>query len=142
MKEKLNTLILMFTRFATAIFLVDSIVLLAFKGKEARLLAIDVLVILALAFACSVLFVLFLDDKEFSKKKMILMLLAYFAVVDVLVLAAGQLLNWISFCHIKTVFALETVVVIAFFGTVIYSYKIDANTAKKMNEKLKDLETD
>ena len=64
MKEKLNTIILIFTRFATAIFLIDSIALLSFKGKEAKLYALDVLIILGIAFICALLYVLLLSDRN------------------------------------------------------------------------------
>ena len=69
MKEKLNTLITVFTRFSTVIFLLDSIALLAFKGKDASLSALDVLVILGIALICGILYVLILSDKNVSKKK-------------------------------------------------------------------------
>ena len=140
MREKFNTMIVMFTRFSTAIFLIDSLVLLAFKGKEAKLFATDILVILALALACAVIYTLLLSDKDFSKKKMFLMQFLCFVIIDVLVLTTGFFLNWYSFCYIGSFFAFESVIIVVCFVTIAYSYKIDSSTAKKMNEKLKSLE--
>ncbi|MBR6295175.1 MAG: DUF3021 family protein [Treponema sp.] len=140
MKEKINTVILLFTRWATAIFLVDSIALIAFRGKEARLYAADVLVILALV--CAILYVLLLSDRFFSKKKMLLMQFVYFIIIDALVLTTGQLLNWFSFRHLKTFLVFESVIIGAYLVTVIYSYKTDSSTARKMNEKLRHMKSE
>lgn len=142
MKEKINTVILLFTRWATAIFLVDSIALIAFRGKEARLYAADVLVILALALVCAILYVLLLSDSFFSKKKMLLMQFVYFIIIDALVLTTGQLLNWFSFRHLNTFLVFESVIIGAYLVTVIYSYKTDSSTARKMNEKLRHMKSE
>ena len=142
MREKLNTVILIFTRFSTAIFLVDSIALLAFKGKDAKLYATDILFILGLALACAILYVLFLSDRNISKKKMFLMQLLCFALINTLVLTTGYFLHWFSFRHIKTFFAFESVIIGVCFITIFYSYKSDSITAKRMTEKLKNLESE
>ena len=140
MREKLNTLILLFTRFATSIFLIDSIVLLAVKGREAKLLATDVLVILALALVCAILYILLLSDRNVSKTKMLLLQLLYFIIIDVLVLFTGNLLCWFSFKHIPSFLAFEGVIIGAIAVTIFYSYRADSITAKKMNKKLQSLE--
>lgn len=142
MREKLNTLILLFTRFATSIFLIDSIVLLVVKGREAKLLATDVLVILALALVCALLYILLLSDRYLSKKKMFLLQLLYFIIIDALVLFTGNLLCWFSFKHIPSFLAFEGVIIGAIAVTIVYSYRADSITAKKMNEKLQSLEAE
>lgn len=142
MKEKLNTLILLFTRFATSIFLIDSIVLLAVKGREAKLLATDVLVILALALVCAILYILLLSDRNVSKTKMLLLQLLYFIIIDGLVLFVGNFLCWFSFKHIPSFLAFESVIIGAIAVTIVYSYRADSITAKKMNEKLQSLEAE
>ena len=140
MKEKLNTVILIFTRFATVIFLLDSIALLLFKGKEAKLFATDILVILGIALLCGILYVLFLDDRNVSKRKMFTMQLLYFLIVDAIVLVTGYFFKWYSFCHISTFIIFESVIIAVCFVTILYSYKSDSITAKKITEKLKNLE--
>ena len=140
MREKLNTLILIFTRFATSIFLIDSIVLLAVKGREAKLLATDILVILALALVCALLYLILLNDKNVSKTKMFLLQLLYFIIIDGLVLLVGNFLCWFSFHYIKSFFAFEGVIILVIFITVFYSYRCDSITAKKMNKKLQKLD--
>ena len=142
MKEKLNTIILIFTRFATAIFLIDSIALIAFKGKEAKLFATDILAILGIALLCAVFYILLLSDRNISKKKMLIMQLAYFAIINTIVLIAGLLLKWFSFCKLSTFFIFESVIIGVISITVLYSYKSDSATAKKMTEKLKKLESE
>ncbi len=140
MKEKLNTVILIFTRFSTAIFLIDSIALFLFKGKEAKLFVTDILVILGIALLCGILYVLLLDDRNLSKKKMFAMQLIYFACVDIIVLVTGYFLKWYSFCYMPSFYAFESVIISVCFVTILYSYKGDSITAKKMTEKLKSLE--
>ena len=125
MKEKLNTIILIFTRFATAIFLIDSIALLSFKGKEAKLYALDVLILLS--------------DRNFSKKKMLAMQIIYTLIINAIVLVIGHYLKWFSFCNISTFFIFESVIIGVITITILYSYKSDSATAKKMTEKLKNL---
>ena len=142
MKEKLNTLILLFTRFATSIFLIDSIVLLAVKGREAKLLATDVLVMLALSLVCALLYIVLLNDRYLSKKKMFLLQLLYFIIIDALVLFTGNKLCWFSFKYIPSFLAFEGVIIGAIAVTIFYSYRADSLTAKKMNEKLQSLEND
>lgn len=139
MKEKLNTFILIFTRFATAIFLIDSIALLSFKGKEAKLYALDVLIILGIAFICALLYVLLLSDRNFSKKKMLAMQIIYTLIINAIVLVIGHYLKWFSFCNISTFFIFESVIIGVITITILYSYKSDSATAKKMTEKLKNL---
>lgn len=140
MKEKLNTVILIFTRFSTAIFLLDSIALFLFKGKEAKLFVTDILVILGIALLCGILYALLLDDRNLSKKKMFAMQLIYFACVDIIVLVTGYFLKWYSFCYMPSFYAFESVIISVCFVTILYSYKGDSITAKKMTEKLKSLE--
>ena len=142
MKETFNTLILIFTRFATAIFLIDSIALISFKGKEAKLFATDILAILGIALLCTVFYILLLSDRNISKKKMLIMQLAYFAIINTIVLIAGLLLKWFSFCKLSTFFIFESVIIGVISITVLYSYKSDSATAKKMTEKLKKLESE
>ena len=142
MKETFNTLILIFTRFATAILLIDSIALISFKGKEAKLFATDILAILGIALLCAVFYILLLSDRNISKKKMLIMQLAYFAIINTIVLIAGLLLKWFSFCKLSTFFIVESVIIGVISITVLYSYKSDSATAKKMTEKLKKLESE
>lgn len=142
MKETFNTLILIFTRFATAIFLIDSIALISFKGREAKLFATDILAILGIALLCAVFYILLLSDRNISKKKMLIMQLAYFAIINTIVLIAGLLLKWFSFCKLSTFFIFESVIIGVISITVLYSYKSDSATAKKMTEKLKKLESE
>ena len=142
MKEKLNSIILIFTRFSTVIFLVDSFALLVFKGKEAKLYVIDVLTILAIALICAVLYVLLLSDKNCSKTKMLFMQITYIAIINVIVLIIGKLFKWFSFCNIKTFFVFESVIIGVCVITIFYSYKVDSITARKMNEKLKILKSE
>ncbi len=138
-KENINQLKLMFTRITTQIFLIDSVALLIFKGKEARIMATDALAIIALGAVCAFFYVYLLHDKEVSKKKMLLLQVTYFSIINALVVVTGYLLHWFSFCKISSFIVFESVAIGVIFLTILYSYKQNQITANKMNEKLKKL---
>lgn len=138
MKEKINTILSIFTRLATAIFLLDSIILITAYGKEANFLATDIIAILALALVCSVCYLPLLSDKNLSKKKMIIMNITYFLVINVITLTTGYFLNWFCISELRSFGLLESVIVGSYLIVMIYFYKIDSNTAEKLNERLKN----
>ena len=138
MKEKINTILSIFTRLSTAIFLLDSIILITAYGKEAKFLATDIIAILALALVCSVCYLPLLSDKNLSKKKMIIMNITYFLVINVITLTTGYFLNWFCISEFRSFCLLESVIVGSYLIVMIYFYKIDSNTAEKLNERLKN----
>ncbi len=137
MNEKLDVLKAMFTRFSTQFLLLDSVLLVLTKGKSARLYAAEVLVILGISAISALLYLLFLYDKDVSKKKMLIMQLSYFVIVDTIVTTAGYFLHWFSFQNIKSFIIFECIII-----TILYSYKVDSNTARKISEKLKILKSE
>ncbi|MBP5284241.1 MAG: hypothetical protein J6Y93_06215, partial [Treponema sp.] len=62
MKEKFKELKLMFTRISTQIFLLDAVGLLLFKGKDAKVSATDILVMLGIGGLCSLCYIILLFD--------------------------------------------------------------------------------
>ena len=139
LKENITELKLMFTRITSQILFIDSIVLLIFKGKEARILATDGLAMVAIGAVCAFFYVVLLYDKEISKKKMFLLQLAYFVIIDAISVAAGWFLHWFSFCRISSFFAFESVVLGVILLTILYSYRQNQITSNRMNEKLKKI---
>ena len=142
MKDKIKTLIYIFSLIVTAIFIIDSIFLLIFKGKGAVLSVVDVLFILLDAFICALCYLPFLSDKGFSKTKMVLMQTGYFLVINAVVLVTGLFLNWFSFKHPASFFEFEGVIVFSYILAFFTAYKIDSGTADKMNQKLKQMNED
>ena len=138
-KENINELKQMFTRITSQILFIDCIALLIFKGKEARILATDGLAIVAIGAVCAIFYVILLYDKEVSKKKMFLLQVAYFVIIDAFSVATGWFLQWFSFCKISSFFAFESVVLGVILLTIIYSYRQNQITANRMNEKLKKI---
>lgn len=137
MKDKIKTLIYIFSLIVTAIFIIDSIFLLIFKGKESALSVVDVLFILLDAFICALCYLPFLSDKGFSKTKMVLMQTGYFLVINAVVLVTGLFLNWFSFKNPVSFFEFEGVIIFSYVLAIFTAYKIDSGTADKMNQKLK-----
>lgn len=142
MNEKLDVLKAMFTRFSTQFLLLDSVLLVLTKGKSARLYAAEVLVILGISAISALLYLLFLYDKDVSKKKMFIMQLSYFVIVDTIVTTAGYFLHWFSFQNIKSFIIFECIIIGLCAITILYSYKVDSNTARKISEKLKILKSE
>lgn len=142
MKDKIKTLIYIFSLIVTAIFIIDSIFLLIFKGKGAVLSVVDVLFILLDAFICAFCYLPLLSDKGFSKTKMVLMQTGYFLVINAVVLLTGLFLNWFSFKNPASFFEFEGVIVFSYVLAFFTAYKIDSGTADKMNQKLKQMNED
>lgn len=139
MKEKIKTVIFTFSLIVTAIFLIDSVFLFIFKGKQPVLSAVDIMFMLLDAFICAVCYLPLLSDKGFSKMKMILMQTGYFITVNCVVLATGLFMNWFSFKNPASFFEFEAVILFSYFLAIFTAYKIDSGTADKMNEKLKQI---
>jgi uncharacterized membrane protein YsdA (DUF1294 family) len=49
-------------------------------------------------------------------------------------------MHWFSFSKISSFIALEAVIICAYNLVMFFFYKLDMNTADKMNEKLKERE--
>ena len=114
MKEKLHTLLLLFTHISTSIFLINSIALIILNGSQAKLFASEILAILGIALLCSICYIPFLSDKSFSKTKMILMQIAYFAVINIIVLTVGHFFNWFYFTKLRSFCFFEAVIVFSY----------------------------
>ena len=139
MKEKIKFLITLFTRIVTCILIFDTILLFIVKGKDTSLSLVDILGIMFVALMCSVLYLPFLSDKIVSKRKMIFLNIVYFLIVNAITLLTGLFLNWFNFSNITSLCAIEAVIVATYGLVLFFFYKVDASTADKMNEKLKEL---
>ncbi|MCR5288678.1 MAG: hypothetical protein K6E51_01655 [Treponema sp.] len=139
MKDKIKTVIYIFSLIVTAIFLIDSVFLYIFKGKQAVLSAVDIMFILLDAFICAVCYLPLLSDKGISKMKMFFLQIGYAFTVNIIVLVTGHFLNWFSFKNPASFFEFEAVILFSYILAFFTAYKIDSGTADKMNEKLKQI---
>ena len=139
MKEKIKFLLSLFTRIVTAIVIFDNIILLILRGADSTLHVTDNLFIVLIALACTLMYIPFLTEKVLSKRKMIFMNVLYFAGVNIVTLGAGYFLEWFSFKNPASFVGLESVIVCAYVLVMIFFYRIDASTADRMNEKLRNL---
>ena len=140
MREKFDTFLLMFTRLSTQFCLVDALAHLIFKGVKTKVYSLEFLVILGIASICAVLYVALLINKNVSKKTMLLLQFCYFVIVDTAVIISGYLLEWFSFTRIYEFITFESFILLLIVITILHSYKTNSAVARKMNEKLKELE--
>ncbi len=140
MKEKIKFLITLFTRVLTAIIIFDSIMLLISSGTKAYLSVSDLICLILISLLCAIFYIPFLADKDFSKRQWIIMNICYFLAVNITTLVFGYLMHWFSFSKISSFIALEAVIICAYSLVMFFFYKLDMNTADKMNEKLKERE--
>ncbi len=140
MKEKIKFLITLFTRVLTAIIIFDSIMLLISSGTKAYLSVSDLICLILISLLCAIFYIPFLADKDFSKRQWIIMNICYFLAVNITTLVFGYLMHWFSFSKISSFIALEVVIICAYSLVMFFFYKLDMNTADKMNEKLKERE--
>ncbi len=140
MKGKIKFLITLFTRVLTAIIIFDSIMLLISSGTKAYLSVSDLGCLILISLLCAIFYIPFLADKDFSKRQWIIMNICYFLAVNITTLIFGYLMHWFSFSKISSFIALEVVIICAYSLVMFFFYKLDMNTADKMNEKLKERE--
>ena len=136
MKEKMIMLLEIFTRVVTAIFFFATLYEAIFVGMDVTFKIIDVWGIMLIGLLCAVCYLPMLSEKEYSKVTMIILQIAYFVIINAATLATGFLLHWFNFKNPVAVFSFEVVIILVYVTVMIVSYKIDAVSAKKMNEKL------
>ena len=71
---------------------------------------------------------------------MLLLQLSYFTIVDTVVIISGYLLEWFSFSRKVEFIAFEAFIVILIIITILHSYKTNSVIARKMNQRLKELD--
>ena len=138
MKEKLNIMINIFTRVVTTIFLLASIYEAIFVGFEVTFSIIDVWGIMIIGLLCAVCYLPLLNEQNYSKKTMIILQIAYAVIINAATLVTGFLLGWFNFKNSFAVFSFEVIIIFVYITVMLISYKIDSDSAKEMNEKLKE----
>lgn len=140
MKEKIKFIISLFTRILSGIIIIDTIILCLRTGKNTQLSLIDIFGIILIAFLCSVLYLPFLTDKVFSKRKMFIMNVLYYIGINIISLSIGFWLKWFYFTKLSSFLPFEIVITGTYVLVMFIFYKIDIDTADKMNQKLKEFE--
>ena len=69
---------------------------------------------------------------------MIILQAGYFVVINATTLATGFLLHWFNFKNPLAVLSFELIIIFVYITVMIVFYKIDYNSAKEMNKKLKE----
>lgn len=138
MKEQINTLISIFTRVVSAIFVFTSIYLACFVGFSATLKLKDILFILLIGLISAVCYLPMLGDRTFSKAQMLALQIGYFLVINTVVLVTGYFLTWFCFEDKASFIAFEGVIIAVYLIVMFVSYKVDSGSAEKMNKRLRD----
>ena len=141
MKEKINILLLIFTRVVTAIFFFASVYEAIFVGMDVSFRIMDVWGIMLIAILCSVGYLPMLSEKEYSKAIMIIFQTLYFLVINAATLATGFFLHWFNLKNPLAVFSFEIIIILVYVTVMVVSYKIDSDSAKEMNQKLEERNT-
>lgn len=138
MKEQINTLISIFTRVVSAIFVFTSIYLACFVGFSATFKLKDILFILLIGLISAVCYLPMLGDRTFSKAQMLALQIGYFLVINTVVLVTGYFLTWFCFEDKASFIAFEGVIIAVYAIVMFVSYKVDSGSAEKMNKRLRD----
>ena len=138
MKEKIDWMIQIFTRVVTTIFLIASVYEAIFVGMDVAFRIIDLWGIMLIGVLCAVGYLPMLSEKEYSKITMIILQVAYFVIINAATLTTGFMLKWFNFKNPVAVFSFEIVIILVYVTVMMISYKIDSDSAKKMNEKLEE----
>ncbi len=136
MRGKISILISIFSKVVSAIFLFTSIHHVILYGLTTVFRMQDILFILLIGFLSALLYLPFLFENNFSKVMMIILQAAYFIVINAIVLFIGFKQNWIRFESKSSVIGLEIIIIVVYVITMLVSYKLDYNTAEKMNDML------
>ena len=138
MKEKINILINIFTRVFTTIFLIVTIYEALFVDINLTFRIIDVWGIMLIGLLCAICYLPLLTEKNYSKTTMIILQIAYFVVINATTLVTGILLHWFNFKKTMTVLIFELIIIFVYITVMFIFYKIDYNSAKEMNKRLKE----
>lgn len=138
MKEKINILINIFTRVVTTIFLIVTIYEALFIGMDVTFKIMDIWGIMFIGLLCAICYLPLLSEKNYSKTVMIILQVIYFLIINAATLVTGFLLHWFNFKSPLAVLSFELIIIFVYITVMIVFYKIDYNSAKEMNKKLKE----
>ena len=138
MKEKITAILEIFTRVVTAIFFFATLYEALFVSMEVTFKIIDIWGIMLIGILCGICYLPMLSEKNYSKRTMIILQIAYFIIINAATLVTGFLLRWFNFKNPIAVLSFEVVIILVYLTVMLISYKIDAVSAKKMNKKLEE----
>ena len=138
MKDKINILVNIFTRVVTTIFLIVTIYEALFVDIKLTFRIIDIWGILLIGLLCAICYLPLLTEKNYSKTTMIILQIAYFVVINATTLVTGILLHWFNFKKTMSVLIFELIIIFVYITVMFIFYKIDYNSAKEMNKRLKE----
>ena len=138
MKEKINIMLMIFTRVVTAIFLIASIYITFFFGNERVMASTDIWAIMFIGFVSAVCYLPFLLEINYSKIAMVILQVIYFLIINAVTLITGAFRGWFTFKNPVNAISFEAVIICVYVIVMIVSYIIDSDSAKKMNQKLEE----
>ncbi len=138
MKDKINILVNIFTRVVTTIFLIVTIYEALFVDINLTFRIIDIWGILLIGLLCAICYLPLLSEKNYSKATMIILQIVYFIVINATTLVTGILLHWFNFKKTMAVLIFELIIIFVYITVMFIFYKIDYNSAKEMNKRLKE----
>lgn len=141
LKEKIKLMLNIYTRVVSGILLLNCIYLFWVSGSEG-LRIIDILGIQMIGLVCSVGYLPFMVEKQYSKMALGILNTIFFLFVNATVLLTGYFLNWFSFEYKRTVIGMEVMIIVIYTATKVSFYLIDYKDALKLNKKIQERNRD
>ena len=133
----ISTMINISTRVVTIIFIIATLVSYLTGDKNQHWSFADIWGVLFIGIFSGLLFGLYYSFKKTASLRYNLLLVFYFLIINVLVLALGFKLHWFS-TEVKSILLMEGMILIVFFLVYVLVYVFDFNQTKKINQKLQD----
>ena len=141
MIKKLKILMDVFAKITLGVLLASAAYISAIWGFDAQISVQILWQILIVSAVCSIPILMFPadDEKELSKKGMLVRHFIYFVYVNGTVLGFGTLFEWFSTDKPEMVILMEILIVFVYAGVNLIYYMNDHAEAEKMNQKLDEM---
>lgn len=138
MLKRLEAMASLFVRITAGILFVSATYISVFYGWKEALYVKILWQILALALVCTLgSLVLPVDDeREISRKSMLIRMVLYYIYVNIVVLFSGFFFGWFSFGNLKQVLGMVAAIAFVYLAVGALSFWMGYREAERMNRKL------
>ena len=143
MLERLESMISMFTRITTGVLFVTTVFIQTFWGDDFTF-GVEVLwQILMLSLVCAIGTVIILPLRkmgsgEISKHAVLLRFVLQYLFINVVVLSLGFYFEWYDTGNFQQILGMVIAIAFVFVAVTVISYLASYQTARKMNQKLRE----
>lgn len=139
MLKRLEMMASLFVKITTGILFVTAVYISVFYGWNQELQVEILWQILVLAAICTLGSVLLPveEEKEVSKKSMLIRVILYFVYINIVVLFFGNIFEWFVFDNRKQFLGMIAAIAFVFLVVMVFSYWMEYKEAERINQKLK-----